>query len=349
MQIQNAIIIKPKTSFDETVARFGVEKQAEFYIQRNLDIFEKDEMPELKAKRRLFKSKVGSGEIQDLKKEKSANESTIDKIYSICSKNLKTKIIDKNFLPSYIFTEQDVVIVVGQDGLVANTAKYVRNIPIIGINPEPERYDGVLLPFQLNTFEPIFYKVLSNTYKYQSVTMAEAVLNDGQKILAFNDLFIGPRSHTSAKYTLTYEEEIEAQSSSGIIVSTGVGSTGWYSSFFNMVDGINSKSNSGISSKLLSSISSVSSSISSSHNRSYLFPREANELRFIVREPFISKTSSANIVHGAITPTNKLVIESNMANNGIIFSDGVESDFLNFNSGTIATIQISEDKAKLVC
>ena len=60
--------------------------------------------------------------------------------------------------------------------------------------------------------------------------MAQAILNDGQALLALNDLFIGQRTHTSARYTIHYDNREEDQSSSGVIVSTGAGSTGWYRS-----------------------------------------------------------------------------------------------------------------------
>lgn len=43
-----------------------------------------------------------------------------------------------------------------------------------------------------------------------------------------------------------------------------------------------------------------------------------------------------------------LVVESLMPMNGIIFSDGIEADFLKFNAGNIATIGIAKEKANLV-
>ena len=62
------------------------------------------------------------------------------------SVNFKCKVIDRSYLPNYIFSEKDLPVVVGQDGLVANTAKYVKGLPIFAINPDNSRYDGVLLP-----------------------------------------------------------------------------------------------------------------------------------------------------------------------------------------------------------
>jgi hypothetical protein len=65
-------------------------------------------------------------------------------------------------------------------------------------------------------------------------------LNDGQRLLAFNDLFIGASSHISARYKISFNQNSEEHSSSGLIVSTPAGSTGWLSSIFNMAYGVTS-------------------------------------------------------------------------------------------------------------
>ena len=54
------------------------------------------------------------------------------------------------------------------------------------------------------------------------------------------------------------------------------------------------------------------------------------------------------MVFGRITPDAPLVITSRMAQNGVIFSDGIENDYLEFNSGKIATITLAELKAHLI-
>jgi hypothetical protein len=112
-------------------------------------------------------------------------------------------------------------------------------------------------------------------------------------------------------------------------VSTGAGSTGWMSSIFNMVNGISSYF----------------------HHDQALEDKlnwNTSELLFAVREPFVSKTSSAAISFGEITDNNILTIESHMAGNGIVFSDGIEADAVEFNSGTKVTISIAKEKAILV-
>jgi hypothetical protein len=73
-----------------------------------------------------------------------------------------------------------------------------------------------------------------------------------------------------------------------------------------------------------------------------------DQLMFVVREPFQSKKTQTGIVAGLLNASSALTIESYMPVNGVIFSDGIESDFLNFNSGAIVTIGIAKEKAKIV-
>ena len=217
----------------------------------------------------------------------------------------------------------------GQDGLVANTAKYVNEIPIIAVNPDPARYDGLLLPFKPDNCIDAVEKVVSNNFNCKTVSLAEASLNDGQRLLAFNDLFIGASSHISARYKISYNKKIEEHSSSGIIVSTQSGSTGWLSSIFNMAFG-------------------MQQFIEHNETKKKMVKLKDNQLMFAVREPFRSKKTQANLIAGILTGQTKLVLESFMPNNGVIFSDGIENDFLSFNSGAIATIGLAKETVKLV-
>ncbi|HEX7197961.1 MAG TPA: hypothetical protein VF213_00700, partial [Dongiaceae bacterium] len=60
---------------------------------------------------------------------------------------LKQHVIERVFLPNYVFAASDLVVTVGPDGLVVNTAKYLGTQPILAVNPDPQRVDGILLPF----------------------------------------------------------------------------------------------------------------------------------------------------------------------------------------------------------
>lgn len=241
---------------------------------------------------------------------------------------LPISVVPREYLPNFDFSMAKAVVVLGQDGLVANTAKYVRGLPIIGVNPDPSRYDGVLLPFQVNEARRCVQRVLKDAAAVRTVTMGRADLNDGQSLLAFNDFFIGCQSHGSARYRIEQGPHSEQHSSSGVIVSTGAGSTGWLSSVYNMVKGFSNSSN---DTQDLSSMG-----------------WEDRALAWVVREPFKSKVSSANMVVGKIEEGVSLGIESLMSERGVIFSDGIEADALEFNTGSIVSIRVADQVARLV-
>jgi NAD kinase len=305
MSIEYAIIVKNKTRLEALVERFNTKAQAKFYIERS------------------------GGDFEDYEIEHQNFHSSLSVVQARLSKVIKNKIVERGFLPSFLFNEHQVVIVIGQDGLVANTAKYVNNVPIIAVNPDNSRYDGFLLPFNPDNFLGAVEKVMANTFVCKTASFAEAVLHDGQRLLAFNDLFIGASSHVSARYKISYKDKTEEHSSSGIIVSTQAGSTGWLSSIFNMAF-------------------EMHRFIEKDNSKKKVVKLQPDQLMFAVREPFQSRKTQASVVAGILAGEIKLTIDSLMPVNGVIFSDGIETDFLHFNSGAIATIGIAKEKASLV-
>lgn len=300
MKVEYAIIIKNKTRLEALIERFNTKAQAQFYIESS------------------------GGSFQEYVEEHEKFQQSFLEVQTQLSRVIKNKVVEREFVPSYIFSEKNIIIVVGQDGLVANVAKYSKNIPIVAVNPDEERYDGVLLPFNIKNFLNGVNSVINESFSFKKMKFAEAVLNDGQKLLAVNDLFIGISSHSSARYKITLNGKEEVHSSSGVIVSTKTGSTGWLSSIFNMVYGI-------VGSKKLK------------------YPTlNEEDLYFAVREPFKSKRTQTDICGGCIKKGNKLIIESLMPNNGFIFSDGIEQDFLQFNSGATVEIRLSDEEAVLI-
>ena len=141
-------------------------------------------------------------------------------------------------LPNFIFGPADTVVVLGQDGLVANTIKYLDGQPLVGVNPDPGRFDGKLLNFRVKDLQSVVPEVFAGRRPIRHVSMAVAKLNTGLTLHAVNDLFIGPRSHGSARYVIRSGKKAETHSGSGVIVSTGLGSTGWLKSLVAGATGI---------------------------------------------------------------------------------------------------------------
>lgn len=307
------VLVTRETRLEELKARFNTVNQARFYVEQ-----------------------LG-GDFTDYEQEDVAYQQAIDTAQQLIVNLGRLQVVHRRFLPNFMFGQEDIVVVVGQDGLVANTLKYLDGQPLVAVNPEPQRYDGLLLPFRVGDLDKIIPELFSRKRPLKSVTMAKASLNNGQVIYAVNDIFIGPKSHGSARYTLKLGKRVERQSSSGVIVSTGLGSTGWFTS-------------------LITGASAVSEAFGEltrqqAHSPAVVAPRfpwDAKQLFFTVREPFPSKTSAATLVFGRVTPSEPLVIESHMPERGVIFSDGIEADYLEFNSGTQAEIRIAEKVGHLV-
>ena len=299
---RKAILITRRTRYEELVAQYNTESQAAFVIQSRGQDF------------------------NDYKIEDQIYKKAIQQVELSLSEKLRVQRLDRDFLSNFLFAEDDIIVVVGQDGLVANTLKYLNGQPVLAINPDPQRFDGVLLPFEVKDTSLIVNDVLSDNYQSKAITMAKATLNDGQVITAVNDIYIGPKLPTSARYEIEYNGKKEVQSSSGIIISTGLGSTGWLSSIVRGAEQI-----AGVRSKTDAS-----------------FAWDDQRLKFAVREPFPSATTGTDIVYGDINQNQPLIVSSMMAGGGVVFSDGVFDDFIAFNSGASVSVNKSDTYGCLV-
>ena len=332
------VVVTRPTRMQGLLSRWATRGQAAFVFKRNRMVeFTRRKPSTETSDLRLQQAQINEIEQEadedflELESEDATYQVVVDQLRADLALGLPIQFIDREYLPTFNFGNTSVVVVVGQDGLVANTAKYVGSIPIVAVNPDPARIDGVLLPFTVSEARSIVMRTLKGAVSTRSVTLAQAALQDGQKLLAFNDLFIGARSHVSARYELTTPSGRETHSSSGLIVSTGAGSSGWLSSLVNMAKGFSAFFNQ-----------------TSAPQWSLPMDWESRQLVWAVREPFLSKTSQANLVAGCLTEGETLLIESQMAEGGVSFSDGVEKDFLQFSSGTLATISVAEHCAELV-
>ena len=244
------------------------------------------------------------------------------------------QIIDRDYLANYIFAADDIVVALGQDGLVANTLKYLDGQPLLGVNPEPRRWDGVLLPFEPAQLKSALPGVARGSRATSRVTMAEARLSDGQVLRAVNELFIGPKTHASALYDIEFQGMREAQSSSGLIVSTGMGSTAWLKSIVTGAVGM---------------AQAVGQAQGKEEQGDYRpLPWDADHLVFAVREPFGSRASQTTLRYGEIGASDTLSLRSRMPDNGVIFSDGMEADFLQFTAGMEARVGLCATQGMLV-
>jgi NAD kinase len=397
------IIVTRETRLENVLANQNTISQAKFYINQLGGDFD-----EYQAEHTQYGSSV-----QEARRQ-------IEELGNI-------QLLDRKYLSNFIFAADDIVVVIGQDGLVANTLKYLNSQPVIGINPDASRWDGVLLPFTPADAAKIVEETIAGKRKLEEVTMARAKVQNGQELLAVNDFFIGQKTHSSARYVIKHGGVKEPQSSSGVIVSTGLGSTGWMKSILAGASRISSsvigkpygtaqESENVMEADMMKYHENILSAedralhdstlnrirqIEAKAMRRLRHPKRSHKLReyldagqdevlamaenapmlemvppkvfvkkksaygpselsqvvgkwsskeliFAVREPFPSKSTGTNLIFGTVSPGNPLRIESLMGENGVIFSDGIENDFITFNSGTEAVIDLADKRGRIV-
>lgn len=306
---EKIVVVTRKTRLAELIERFNTVGQARFYIEH------------------------AGGDFAEYEREDDAYRRAVESVRRQLDFDLKVQMLDRGLLPTVLFTDKDLIVTLGQDGLVANTAKYVRGQPIVAVNPDAERFDGILMPFSPAQARGAVGTVLSGKARTRAVTMAEARFSDGQRLLAFNDLFLGARSHVSARYRIAVDGKSEQHSSSGVLVSTGAGSTGWISSVFNMVGGVSA---------------AMGGAGCAAGCAAARMGWEDPRLFFVAREPFVSRHSTAALVAGWIADGRELVLESAMPMGGCVFSDGVEADSVEFNAGATVRVRRAQETAQLV-
>ena len=223
-------------------------------------------------------------------------------------------------LNRFVFEPDDIVTCVGQDGLVANAAKYLSGQLVVGINPDPARHDGVLVTHRAEDAARLLASVAAGRVVVEERTMVEARVDDGQRLLAANELFLGHRTHQSARYRVSWRGKEERYSSSGVVVATGTGATGWARSI-----------------------------VLGQRGDTSMLPKPTDaRLAFFVREAFPSVATGTSIMEGTLGTDDKLSVVSEMNDGGTLFGDGIEDDAIDFRWGLCATIGIAKERLRLV-
>jgi len=298
------VIIYRKTRLEELVEKYNSVDQAKFYIESLGEDF------------------------QDYALENANYQQSIEKMkQELSGLNVRFHFVERRFLSNYIFNPDDLILVHGQDGLVANTLKYLEGQAVIGVNPDPERWEGKLLPFRVCDLHSVLPGALKNQRHYSEVTMAQATLNDGQTLKAVNDFFIGVKNHGSFRYALETSGHEEHQSSSGIIISAPLGGSAWMTSVLTGAQKIMN---------FFVDLPPMNVNIFNSWDE--------KKLVYSVREPFPSLYSQTENCFGVISDQDKLIIRSETPDNAVIFSDGIQEDFIEFTSGSLAEVSISNTR-----
>lgn len=289
------VFVHRRSEYDELLDRHATYGQADFFLRSR------------------------GRAIQDVIARHEAIEQALHLVSTSLPADVRQARVERSDLDRYLFAPEDIVVAVGQDGLVANVAKYLSGQPVIGVNPEPGRNAGVLVRHAPEAAAATIHRVRHGRATIEQRAMVEATLDDGQTLTALNDLYLGDPGHQSSRYTLTVPDRgTERQSSSGIIVGTGTGSTGWSSSIAN-------------DRELLD----------------WLPAAAADSLAWFVREAWPSPATGRTLEYGALQASQRLelVAESELL---VAFGDGIEHDRLSIAWGQHLTVGTSTHRLALV-
>lgn len=293
--VPRVVVVTRATAYEALIAEHGTRQQASFFLSTRGQSIEP-----LAAAHRRF-------------------DEAVQQVHRAIPTKWRRTRLARQELDRFLFGPEDVIVAVGQDGLVANVAKYLDGQAVIGVNPDPELYDGILVPHPPAAAAELLRATPAGRIRCEERTMVEAHLDDGQRLVALNEVFVGHRTHQSARYRIVWGGAEERHSSSGLIVATGTGATGW------------------------------ARSIHQQRRSRVSLPRPSDaSLVFFVREPFPSVATGNAVTEGRVDTGHPLAVFSEMNACGVVFGDGIEDDYLKFDWGRRIAVRPADRSLRLV-
>jgi len=291
------VLVHRRTELEELLHRHGTRGQAAFFLETR------------------------GRTIDDIEAQHQAVQAAITAAASAIPAGWRRGQVERADLPRFLFAPGDIILAVGQDGLVANIAKYLDGQIVIGVNPEPARNPGILVPHPPRAVSGLLATAAGPRAcdHVEQRAMVKAVTDDGQQLAALNEIYIGQASHQTARYTLTLASgQAERQASSGLIVSTGTGATGWCRSAW------------------LERQSTLALPV----------PAE-RRLAWFVREAWPSPATGTALTEGdlAAGQSLSLIAESDQL---VLFGDGIETDAVPLAWGQAASIRLAPQTLQLL-
>ncbi|MFJ8749229.1 hypothetical protein ACIREO_07830 [Streptomyces sp. NPDC102441] len=292
-----AVLVHRTTEYEELLARHGTHGQAAFVL-------------------------AGRGRsVEEVAERHRRNEQALTEVAAAVPLRWRRTRVERADLDRFLFAPEDVVVVVGQDGLVANAAKYLSGQPVVGVDTDPGRNPGVLVRHRARDTAALCRAATSPGGRVDALTMAEAVADDTQRLLALNEIYLGPPGHQTARYRIGPDDAPSAgepQASSGVLVGTGTGSTGWLRSLW------------------------------IERGSALRLPAPSDpQLVWFVREAWPSPATGTSSVAGELGRRDglRLTVECDRM---VVFGDGMESDALELTWGQSIRVGVADTTLNLV-
>ncbi|MER7311890.1 hypothetical protein ACIPJG_11900 [Streptomyces halstedii] len=292
-----AVLVHRTTEYEELLARHGTHGQAEFFLSSR------------------------GRSLAEVAERHHRHRRALTDVAAAVPLRWRRSQVERTDLDRFLFGPEDVVVVAGQDGLVANAAKYLTGQPVVGIDTDPGRNPGVLVRHRARDTAALCRAATAPDGRTESLTMVEAVADDTQRLLALNEICLAPPGHGTARYrigTPGAPSAGEPQASSGVLVGTGTGATGWLRSLW------------------------------LERGSTLRLPAPSDpRLLWFVREAWPSPATGTSLTAGALgrRETLELTVESDRM---VVFGDGMESDALELTWGQSVRLGVSETALRLV-
>lgn len=288
------VVVHRQTELDELVARHGTLGQAAFFLSTR------------------------GRSMEDVKGRHEVTTQSLNAVSAAIPSDWRRGRVERADLSRFAFDPEDIVVVVGQDGLVANVAKYLDGQVVVGIDPEPGRNAGVLVRHEPGKAADLLWRAVRANPACDHLTMVTAIADDGQTLTALNEVFLGHPSHQSARYALVTGTGTEHQSSSGVLVGTGTGATGW--------------------------LASVARERASAPG----LPGPADAaLCWFVREAWPSRATGTTMTSGRLEAGEKLALVAE-TDGLVVFGDGIEADALTLRWGQRVEVRVANRALSLI-
>lgn len=169
-------MVHRRTELDELIDRHGTRQQAAFFLHAR------------------------GREISEVEERHALQQAAMTAVANAIPLDWRRGAVERADLARFAFGPEDVVVAVGQDGLVANAAKYLSGQPVVGINPEPRRNPGVLVPHPAEATSGLLAAAVSVEVdtRVRTKVMVMATVDDGQVRRALNEIYVGHPSHQSS-------------------------------------------------------------------------------------------------------------------------------------------------------
>lgn len=282
-----ALIVSRPTEYDELLGRHGTRQQVGFFLEQR------------------------GQSLEVLDERHSLQQQALQQVAAAVPIDWRRASLTRADLDRWVFGPEDVIIAVGQDGLVANVAKYLSGQPVVGVNPDPSRNPGVLVRHGAPDVGKLLEQIADGHAPVEPRAMVQITADDGQTLRALNEVFVGHAAHQSARYAIEVEGASEHQSSSGLLIGTGTGSTGWCASVWG------------------------------ERELPWTLPDSTStDLAWFVREAWPSPYTGDSLTAGRLG-SGELVIRCE-SDRLVAFGDGMEADHLTLTWGQTATITLAD-------